>query len=90
MFRWPNQCLYGDWVAGLVVLVFGGHGLGCGLLVCWWFGVWWGFFFFSLFCWWFLPWWGVCDDGVVVVATLLRCVVVVVATSLGMCGYGYG
>ena len=35
--RWPNWCRYGDWVAGLVVLVFGGHGMGCGLLVCWWF-----------------------------------------------------
>ena len=41
VFRWPNRCWYGDWVVGLVVLVFGGHGMGCGLLVCWWFGVCW-------------------------------------------------
>ena len=82
VFRWPNRCWYGDWVAGLVVLVFGGHGMGCGLLVVWCLLVIGGFFFFlflflSLFCWWFLSWWGVCDGGVVVVATLL-----------GMCGYG--
>ena len=37
VFRWLNRCWYGDWVAELVVLVFGGHGMGCGLLVCWWF-----------------------------------------------------
>lgn len=23
VFRWPNWCWYGDWEAGLVVLVFG-------------------------------------------------------------------
>ena len=33
VFRWPNRCWYGDWVAGLVVLVFG-------LSDWWWFGVW--------------------------------------------------
>ena len=52
VFMWPNRCWYGDWMAGLVVLVFGGHGMGCGFLVCWWFqqlvvstiGI----------CWWFL------------------------------------
>ena len=65
VFRWPNRYWYGDWVAGLVVLVFGGHGMGCGLLVCWW----------------FLSWWGVCDGGVVVVAALLGCVVVVAASG---------
>ena len=30
--------------------------------------------------------WGVCDGGVVVLLPLLGCVVVVVATLLGMCG----
>ena len=42
----PNWCWYGDWVAGLVVLVFGGHGIGCGLLVVWCLLVIGGFFFF--------------------------------------------
>ena len=49
VFRWPNRCLYGDWVAGLVVLVFGGHGMGCGLLVVWCLLVIGGFFFFFSF-----------------------------------------
>ena len=49
VFRWPNQCWYGDWVAGLVVLVFGGHGMGCGLLVVWCLLVIGGFFFFFSF-----------------------------------------
>ena len=26
VFRWLNRCWYGDWMAGLVVLVFGGMG----------------------------------------------------------------
>ena len=75
VFRWPNRCWYGDWVAGLVVLVFG-------LSDWWWFGVWvvvvlgdWyllGFFSFSsssssvllvvstlVGLWWLLPCWGV-------------------------------
>ena len=75
VFRWPNRCWYGDWVAGLVVLVFGGHGMGCGLLVVWCLLVIGGFFFFFFtyfvggFClggvcvmvgWcWLLPCWGV-------------------------------
>ena len=45
----PNWCWYGDWVAGLVVLVFGGHGIGCGLLVVWCLLVIGGFFFFFFF-----------------------------------------
>ena len=63
--RWPNRCWYSDWVAGLVVLVFGGHGMGCGLLVVsviggfsnWWFlqSV-----FVGGFSNWCCAWFGVC------------------------------
>ena len=65
VLRWPNRCWYGDWVAGLVVLVFGGHGMGCGLLVVWCLLVIGGFFFFFFF---FFPYFvgGFCLGGVCV------------------------
>ena len=105
VFRWPNRCWYGDWMAGLVVLVFGGMGWA----VDYWFvGGFCNRWFQQLvvsaisICWWFLQsvlclvWCLLVIDGfffspiLLVVAALLGRVVVVVATLLGMCGCGCG